>query len=363
MRIIHVFRGVAGGLFRHVCDQVEGQAEAGHDVGIVCDRLTGGVAGSLKLAHLAPYCTLGIMRTAMHTLPSLADLKVLTQITDLARRVNADILHGHGAKGGLYARLAARMLGIASAYVPHGGSLHYEWSSAKGVLFLTSEKALRVKRSGLVFVCEFERTAFAEKIGLGACASRVIYNGLGPKDFQRRVLLPGATDLLFVGELRSIKGVDLLLRALARISADRRPSLTIVGEGAQETEFKALSSTLDIAAKVTFVGRRPMAEAMGLGRILVVPSRRESFPYVVIEAMAAGMPVMCSDVGGISEALPAAHLFKPENAASLAAHLMAQRYDAETLSAETEELRTIAARRFSTPRMVAETLDFYRQLI
>jgi len=219
MRIIHVFRGAIGGLFRHVCDQVLGQAQAGHQIGIFCDSLTGGETATSKFEMLAPHCALGIKRVPMNTLPGPADLSRTAQLATMARQTKADILHGHGAKGGLYARLAAARLGLASVYMPHGGSLHYEWKSPKGALFLSAEKALRVKRSGLIFVCEFERDAYTKKIGLGQCPSAVIYNGLGPDDFNPRELDQQSTDLFFVGEMRAIKGVDILLRAMAAIEA------------------------------------------------------------------------------------------------------------------------------------------------
>ena len=363
MRIIHVFRGAVGGLFRHVCDQIEGQAAAGHDVGIFCDSLTGGSSAAAKLATLLPLCTLGIKRVAMKTLPGPSDMAVLRQMVVMAREARADILHGHGAKGGLYARLAAKRLGLASAYVPHGGSLHYEWKSPKGAVFLAVEKLLRDKRSGLIFVCEFERDTYAKKVGLGACFTTVIYNGLGPDDFTPRKLQAGATDFFFVGEMRSIKGVDILLQALATISPDHRPSFTLVGDGPEEAEFKALAVSLGLGEKVIFAGRKPMREAMSLGRTLVVPSRRESFPYVVIEAMAAGIPVIASDVGGISEALPKSRLFEVGSVSELATKLNREMQQIDTSIVEAVALRKVAGNRFSTKRIVADTLNFYRQLI
>ena len=363
MRIIHVFRGAMGGVLRHVCDQVRGQADAGHDIGIICDSLTGGEAAAEKLATLKPLCALGIERIAIANAPGLSDFRGLAHTAAFARRVKADILHGHGAKGGLFARLAARKLGLASVYTPHGGSLHYEWRSPKGALFLGTEKLLRVKGSGLIFVCEFERDAFAQKVGIGACPTAVIYNGLGPDDFKPRQLSANSSDLLFVGEMRAIKGVDVLLNALALIEAGQRPSLTLVGDGPQEAEFAALAQSLGLSAHVTFAGRKPMAEAMALGRILVVPSRRESFPYVVIEAMAASIRIIASDVGGIAEALPANCLFPAQNIKALAQKLRAEMVSKSTHLTETEKLRSVAAERFSTAHMVADTLAFYERLV
>jgi len=363
MRILHVFRGAVGGLFRHVCDQVEGQAAAGHQVGILCDSLTGGISASAKLEKLASVCALGIKRIPMGQMPGPADISSINQTAAMAREAKVEIIHGHGAKGGLYARLAAKRLGIASVYVPHGGSLHFEWNSIKGALFLTAEKALRVKGSGMIFVCNFERDTYAQKVGLGNCPSAVIYNGLGPEDFVLRSLSPNATDFFYVGEMRSIKGVDILLHALARVEKDQRPSLTLVGDGPEEDEFKALAANLGLGNRVNFAGRMPMSQAMKSGRVLVVPSRRESFPYVVIEAMAAGIPVIASAAGGIGEALPESRLFGVGDTHALAAKLVAEKNAAAASSDHSAELRKLALERFSTARMVADTLGFYRRLI
>ena len=363
MRIIHVFRGAVGGVLRHVCDQVQGQAASGHDIGIICDSLTGGEAATEKLAALLPLCALGIERIAISNAPGLSDFRGLAHTAALASRLKADILHGHGAKGGMFARLAARKLGLASVYTPHGGSLHYEWRSPKGALFLGAEKLLRVKGSGLAFVCEFERNVFAQKIEIGPCPTAIIYNGLGQQDFKPRQLSANATDFLFVGEMRSIKGVDVLLNALALIDIRQRPSLTLVGDGPQEAEFAALAQSLGLSSHVKFVGRKLMVEAMALGRILVVPSIRESFPYVVIEAMAASIPIIAADVGGISEALPEDCLFPAGNIGALAEKLHTELASSKAHLTETEKLRLVAAERFSTDRMVGDTLAFYKRLI
>ncbi len=362
MRIIHVFRGAVGGLFRHVCDQVEGQAAAGHQLGIFCDSSTGGDYAAAKFAALAPICTLGIHRTPMKTLPGPSDLSGISQMTAMARDTKADILHGHGAKGGLYARLAAKRLGIASVYVPHGGSLHYEWKNPKGAVFLLAEKALRVKHSAMIFVCAFEREAYAQKVGLGGTPSTVIHNGLSLDDFKTRHLADDATDLLFVGEMRSIKGVDILLTAVAAIPATDRPSLTLVGDGPEEMEFKNLSQLLGLEQQVRFMGRKSMAVAMGMGRVLVVPSRRESFPYVVIEAMAAGIPLIASNAGGIGEALPASSLFPVGDIQALSAKLLYCKRSVAASNSDARDLQEVARHRFNSDRMVADTLAFYRQL-
>ena len=79
---------------------------------------------------------------ASHLRSGLFILIVAGLTAALARGIRPAIIHCHGAKGGLYGRLAARRLGIPSVYTPHGGSLHYEWASPSGAVFLTAERLL-----------------------------------------------------------------------------------------------------------------------------------------------------------------------------------------------------------------------------
>ena len=197
MKIIHVFRSPVGGLFRHVCDLAREQRRLGHDVGLICDSQTGGAAAERELGALAQICNLGLSRFPIGTLPGWADITASRRVAQIAQDASANVIHGHGAKGGAYARLAARKLDVAGIYSPHGGSLHYDWLKPPGAAFLMAERMLRFPKSGIIFVCNFERTLFERKIGLGHCKSTVVYNGLRPEEFSSRVLAPDAPDFLF----------------------------------------------------------------------------------------------------------------------------------------------------------------------
>ena len=229
MRILHVFRSPVGGLFRHVCDLITSQAAMGCEIGLICDSATGGDAAETKLRDLAKHCKLGVNRMAISTLPGFGDVKSIAAVSRFAKTSGAELIHGHGAKGGLYARLAAKRLNLPSVYTPHGGSLHYDWAKPPGFVFLGVEKLLRVPRSGVIFVCEFERRLFDRKIGLGKLPSAVIYNGLWPEEFAPRKLARAPTNLLFVAEMRKLKGLDVLLKALSIVPATRRPTRQPLG--------------------------------------------------------------------------------------------------------------------------------------
>ncbi|MGI9406421.1 MAG: glycosyltransferase family 4 protein, partial [Hyphomicrobiaceae bacterium] len=105
-RILHCLRAPVGGLFRHVYDLASEQARQGHDVGILCDTTTGDGLTNAKLSTLSDICALGVHKTPMSRMVSHRDPLALRFTTELARGLRVDVLHGHGAKGGMYARMA-----------------------------------------------------------------------------------------------------------------------------------------------------------------------------------------------------------------------------------------------------------------
>ena len=362
MRILHVFRTPVGGLFRHVRDVARGQAAAGHDVGILCDSTTGGETATKLLETAAPHCTLGIARIPISRLPGLGDLSGVRQTMAHGRKLKPDIIHCHGAKGGLYGRLAARLLGIPSVYTPHGGSLHYSWSSPSGAAFLGAEWLLARAGSGFHLVCDYERAQFDAKIGIGKKPARVIHNGMWPEEFELAVPDPDAADLLFIGDMRMLKGVDILLDALATINKTRATTAVLVGDGPDLERFKSQAQALGLSDRVSFPGRMGASQAFKRGRVLVMPSRAESFPYVVLEACAAGVPLLASNVGGIPEVLEPANLFAPDDAGALAACLTPALADVGQLRSGALATRERIRQSFAAVGMVKAILSLYRDL-
>jgi len=363
LSIVHVLRAPVGGLFRHVRDLARAQATAGHDVGIIADAGTGGEAAAAAFGALQPHCALGIHRLVMSRLPGPGDMATLQRIGKVARRIRPHVLHGHGAKGGLYARLAAGRTQAKAFYTPHGGVLHYQWSSPAGALYLMTERMLLQRTDGLVFVCDFERRAFESKIGLGGRPNKVVHNGLWPEDFSPVRPAPEAADLLFIGELRHLKGVDVLIAAIAEASrrTGRAITATIVGDGPDRQAFEQAAEQAGLASTVRFTGAMPARAAFALGRAMVIPSRAESFPYIVLEAMAAGLPIIASGVGGIVEALDASCLVPPGDAAALAEAIILLLDDPVSTERAAKRRLEDARTRFDAEKMGAEITRFYRK--
>ena len=136
---------------------------------------------------------------------------------------------------------------------------------------------------------------------------RVVHNGVSAAEIAGRAAIRTRPISSFVGEFRHIKGIDVLIDALAELHrSGRRVSLAIVGDGAEGPALRDQVARLGLTERVRFLGHMPARQAFALGRLLVVPSRAESLPYVVLEAGGAGIPMIATGVGGIPE------IFGPE---------------------------------------------------
>jgi len=105
LRIVHCFRSPVGGIFRHVRDLTDAQVASGHAVGIICDSTTGGEYEDRLFDAMRDKLALGIHRTPMQRHLGSGDIAAAMRTYGLIRRLKPNILHGHGAKGGAYARL------------------------------------------------------------------------------------------------------------------------------------------------------------------------------------------------------------------------------------------------------------------
>ena len=311
MRIIHCFRSPVGGIFRHVRDLAIEHSKAGHDVGIVCDSTTGGAFEDKLFDQIRPYLSLGLTRIPINRAISPSDLGAFMKSYQQIKSLQPDVLHGHGAKGGAIARVIGSLLrvnrySVARLYSPHGGSLHFRPGVPGSAVFML-ERILQRMGDATVFVCEFEQRAYTEKVGRLTRKSVVNYNGIDSTEFISPGLVEEPRDFEYIGMMRDLKGGDLFIRAFAEAEriVGRPMSAVMVGDGPDQEKYTEMMIQLGLGQRITMLPAMKQRDAFRLARTLVVPSRAEAMPYIVMEAVAAGKPVIASRVGGIPEALGA----------------------------------------------------------
>ena len=364
LRILHAVRTPVGGIFRHILDLANGQVDRGHQVGIIADSLTGGERAEAALAAIAPRLALGVHRLAIRREPFPSDVLVWAHFTRLIRRLKPDVLHGHGAKAGAFIRLKTGSKGTIRVYTPHGGSLHYPLKTIKGALYSRLERALMDSTDLFLFESTFARDTYQRTIGTPKGLERCVFNGVTAEEFDPVVKADDATDVVYVGEFRHIKGADLLIDAVARLHADGKPvTLTLAGDGEELAALKAQIQRLGLTEAVRFIGHVKARYGFSKGGVLVVPSRGDSMPYVVIEAAAAGIPMVAANVGGIPE------IFGSHTEALFAANIVSAMADAIEIALEDPEAAQVLARslreriflHFSQKAMVEGVLAGYRE--
>jgi glycosyltransferase involved in cell wall biosynthesis len=363
LRILHATRAPVGGIFRHILDLANGQADRGHHVGIVTDSLTGGERAEQALAEIAPRLKLGVHRLAIRREPLPTDLLVWLRFQRLIRQLQPDVLHGHGAKAGAFMRLRTASKDRIRVYTPHGGSLHFPLATLKGSIYARIERALMNDTDLFLFESAFARNTYQRTIGTPKGLVRCVFNGVTADEFDPVTKAGDATDLLYVGEFRHIKGADLVIDAVARLRADGRPvTLTLAGDGEETANLKAQVERLGLGEAVRFIGHVKARYGFSKGSLLVVPSRGDSMPYVVIEAAAAGIPMIGANVGGIPEIFGphTEALFAPGIVAAMADTIEMALDDEPAAQERTKALRERVFVHFSQKAMVEGVLAGYR---
>jgi glycosyltransferase involved in cell wall biosynthesis len=367
LRILQILRAPVGGLFRHVNDLTQELAARGHEIGLVVDSITSDGLTAERLEKLRASARLGIHSLPMPRVIGRGDFTTPGKIRRLADRLDIEVLHGHGAKGGVGARLARWGSRRVALYTPHGGVLNYKPGSASGALFRTIERMLLPLTDAIVFESAFAQRAYSRQIAPPKCPNPVIHNGLTRAEFVPIEIAADAADFVFIGEFRQVKGIGYLLEALAQVKRrDGSPAtLVMAGDGPDREKIEGQIRRLGLSDRVRLLGVYPARGALAQGRCAVVPSLAESLPYVVLEAASGGLPIIATNVGGISEIFgPTAKSLVPAANSAALARAMQNVLSNPTAAAHEMQIRlAFVSERFSVGHMTDQIEALYRQAL
>lgn len=299
-RVLMVVRPSDGGAFEHVRALAGELAARGHEVALC------GPHAARREELPVEVIDLDIVRP----LRPWADTRAIASLRRIVRRRRPDVVHAHGSKGGVMARLArAANPRVPVVFTPHGFAFAGFFSSAaERRTYRGIERALAPLASRFACVCEAE-ARLARSVGAGSRA-RVVHNGIAapaePTPSAAIAGLRGDGPLLGVlSGLRPGKGLEAAIEAMGAITASVPGTrLVIGGEGPERGELEALVRAGGLEGAVLMPGFQ--ADPYGFIAALdlfLFPSLAESFPYSILEAMAMGRPIVASDVGGVGEAV------------------------------------------------------------
>lgn len=252
----------------------------------------------------------------------------------------------------------------AAACLPHGPVLAtvVGWGEKKQ----TWQKQMDVSILDLCAGVTAVSGAAAEELsraGLQRSDVALIRNGVALEECPRRAWASGATVRLGVmAHLIPRKGVDVLLKALPHVAFPDRIEVLIAGTGETEEELKKCAAVHSHSGNIVWLGQRPVEEFLAEIDILVVPSRSDALPLVLLQGMARGLPIVASAVGGITEALESGEeglLVPPDDPASLAKAIQRFLVNPETARSFGLRAQQRAKRDFSARTMLHSYFESY----
>lgn len=307
---------------------------------------------------------------------NLRDVAAFRRLLRILRERGIELIHAHLTYAAIWSALASRITGIpsiASLHVSPDATRTLESTARHRIMTDLRDRLMRavVNRwsRAVVTVSSALRDDYLAR-GLDASKVRVVHNGIVVERFrrsredarerlQRELDIPrDAPIVATVAVLRPQKGIEVLLEAARDV---RDAYFVIIGDGPKAEEWRALARGNE---RIRWAGFRTDVDAMLAGcDLLVHPTLDDAFPTVLLEAMAAGLPIVASRVGGIPEIVTPGvngELVPPGDAHALARTITALLEDGPALQRMRDNARTEVGR-FSTEAWVRRLMSVYRE--
>jgi len=377
LRILHVIRPAEGGMKGHLVSLVTGLRDLGCTVEVACP------GNSLMTTELLQKGLTVHPITLVGPLNPAKDIVCISELKRIIDRGNYDLVHFHGSKAGLVGRVAAVLAGYKKTVVTaHNFVIYEEVPIAKKIIYRYGESLLSRVTSKIITVSQALKHDLVRNYKITPEKIVPIYNGIDlakyyqapPRD-QARGRYGLKPEMLVIGTVARMapqKGLKYLIEAVAKICLhpDRTsPDIlfVIAGDGPLKPELERFAVDIGMRDKVLFPGYiDDINELFACLDIFVIPSIAEGLSITTIEAMAAGLPVVASRVGGLPELVTegvTGLLVEPRDTSALAAAINSLVNDREMRVQFGEKGKMFALDRFSIENMVEQTIRVYQNVI
>jgi glycosyltransferase involved in cell wall biosynthesis len=250
----------------------------------------------------------GVQTIALRSLGApinpVKDLRALREIRALLKSLRPDLVSTHSSKAGVVGRLAARSLGIPVIFTAHGWAFTPGIPSRQAAVYTWIERLVAPLASRVIAVSDFDRELAVERGVVSRERVLTIHNGM-PDIASNLRAHPSLSPVRFamVARFEPQKDHPTLLHALAGLTTEAW-TLDLIGDGPLQPQAEELSNRLGLADRVRFWGQRMDVDArLAEAQVALLISNWEGFPRSILEAMRAGLPVVSSAVGGVTESV------------------------------------------------------------
>jgi len=380
--LILITQSVFGGAQKYVFDLATGLNRQKYEVAVAAGG-EGKLFDKLKNADIQIFRRKCLKRPICPT----CDIEAYFKLKKLFKEWQPDILHLNSSKVSVLGSLAARNLPIKIIYTVHGTVFQPPFSFLTSKFFLWLEKWTVKYKDKIICVSENDHQLWLKYNVAPPEKLVTIHNGIEsnidflPKDEARHKLfeqnpptppftkggLEGISVVGFIGYFYPDKNLATLVRAANLILnapklTDKKILFAIIGDGPQKSLIESLIKKYKISEKFLFLGARPEAHKyLKAFDVFTQPSVKEGLPYTILQAMAASVPIVASDVGGIPEMITDnfnGFLIKPHDAETLAEKIL-QILENQELAQIFSQNSLERIKEFSLERMVQQTQEQY----
>lgn len=377
MKILYIItKSNYGGAQKYTFDLAVAAAKKGHAVLVACggtgedNASTGLLVEKLQTAHIK----VKVVRSFLRDVSVTKDVRSFFEVLFLLRKERPEVLHISSSKAGAIGALAGRLVGIKRiVFTVHGLPADESWrprwqrlliASATWVTIYLSHTTITISKED--FVRLSSKAAFQQKI-------KRVRNGVEPinfldadtaktnllPQFQPKTILIGG-----IGELHPNKNWSLLIHSLTTLP--KNIHVCIIGEGEEREQLELLTEKLQVSERVHLVGYKENAATfLSAFTILILPSKKEGLPYVILEAGLASLPVITSDLPGTREIIKTGMngILIDQTANMLSASIQILLRDEGMQRRLGFELNKTVLNGFSQKTMVENTLELYSSII
>lgn len=369
INVLEVVGEPVGGIRKHVHSIIENIDKSKFVIGYVYSNVNSDTTFKKEIHTTAKFLKFQ-QGFKIYKKPHINDLINILKIIILVYKNQVSILHGHGAKGGLYARIAGVICGKKVIYTPHGGSVHSMYSGLEEWLYTATEKILFYATDYFIFESNYSKSQYKRKIGREFNNWIVNYNGINSDaithngDYKTQ-LDKDKYNVGVFGVLREQKGQQYAIQAMTYLN-DNNVVLHIFGDGEDKQKLRKMTDDLNLKGRVKYYGdiTNPQ-EFMRDLNLVVIPSLFESFGYVAIEAYSLKIPLVCTKVGGLEEVVDdnTGIIIEPKDSRSLADAVIYSMNNPDILFKKAQQGYERFRKNYTLDMMINNLSNIYRKII